>query len=314
LASRRTQEIGVGVLLVGVMALLAWMAIQVGAVGSLGPQVVVEARIADAAGIKPGAAVSVAGVDIGRVETMRVDHDVAVAEVTLDASAEVRQGATLRIRARSVLGEKYLELEPGPREAPLLQQGAVIEVPGEQVEIDEMVGAIGPLLGAVDADALARALSVVSDALEDDPERLARVMTHVETIAANGATASERLPGLVDRLEGTLDRADAALGALSARASEAKSPLARVDRASAELETTAAKLPALLDDASETMADLRGAVADAKGLVEGFDGIDADVRQVLENVAEIDKWELRRLLREEGILIRVREREVVPTP
>jgi phage antirepressor YoqD-like protein len=62
------------------------------------------------------------------------------------------------------------------------------------------------------------------------------------------------------------------------------------------------------------MADLRGAVADAKGLVEGFDGIDADVRQVLENVAEIDKWELRRLLREEGILIRVREREVVPTP
>jgi hypothetical protein len=38
--------------------------------------------------------------------------------------------------------------------------------------------------------------------------------------------------------------------------------------------------------------------------------ITEDARTVLNNFKDIDKWELRRLLREEGILIRLRQSEV----
>lgn len=318
MANRRSQELWVGALLLGSMLLLGWMAIKVGAIGDLGPQVTAQVRMLDAAGIKDGSAISIAGVDVGRVESMWVEHDMAVADITLSRDAKVRADATLSIRARSVLGEKYLELHPGTPDGPLLEDGAILEILTPQTEIDEMVGELGPLVGALDAEALAAALDAVSKGLAEDPEQIARVMKHTETIAARGAEAAERLPGLLDRLESTLDRADRTLDAFSARAAEAKAPLKRADELMASLDASADRLPGLLDeasgvmdDASATMGDIRTAASEAKDMVGGFDGIDEDVRRVLANVAEIDKWELRRLLREEGILIRLKPRDVV---
>jgi alpha-ketoglutarate-dependent taurine dioxygenase len=37
------------------------------------------------------------------------------------------------------------------------------------------------------------------------------------------------------------------------------------------------------------------------------------IETVLANLSEIDKWELRRLLREEGILVRFKENQVEET-
>ncbi len=311
-ANQRRHELGVGVLLLGALVLLAWMAIKVGAIGSLEQQVVVRARIRDAAGIKPGAAVSVAGVDVGKVMSMGLDHDVATAKLTLDAAAGLRQDARLRIRARSVLGEKYLELLPRSRDTPLLQDGDLLEVDGEQTEIDEMVNAMGPLLGAIDPETLAAALSAVGTALDEDPERLARMLENADAILRDGAETTEALPGLVARLDGTLDRVDAMVDSLQARASEARAPLQHADELVLELRQTRVEVDGLVGDGRAAVADAREAMGSARELMDGFGGIDDDVRRVLSNLVEIDKWELRRLLREEGILIRVKAREVVP--
>jgi hypothetical protein len=45
-----------------------------------------------------------------------------------------------------------------------------------------------------------------------------------------------------------------------------------------------------------------------------MDGVGEDLKQILTNFRDFDRWELRRLLREEGILIRLRPDEVVPSP
>ena len=37
-----------------------------------------------------------------------------------------------------------------------------------------------------------------------------------------------------------------------------------------------------------------------------------NLETVLDNMSEIDKWELRRLLREEGILVRLKRSSVAP--
>ena len=57
---------------------------------------------------------------------------------------------------------------------------------------------------------------------------------------------------------------------------------------------------------------LDGGDGGESSIVGDFDGIDDDLRVVLSNLKDIDKWEMRRLLREEGILVRLRPREVVP--
>ena len=64
------------------------------------------------------------------------------------------------------------------------------------------------------------------------------------------------------------------------------------------------------------MRFFKAQVAHARALAEleltlaDLDGAGTKIQTVLDNLTEIDKWELRRLLREEGILIRIRPREV----
>ena len=65
------------------------------------------------------------------------------------------------------------------------------------------------------------------------------------------------------------------------------------------------KLPGMVADAEVTVAELRS-------LAEALGENEETIETILANLEEIDKWELRRLLREEGILVRLRHSEVVP--
>lgn len=83
--------------------------------------------------------------------------------------------------------------------------------------------------------------------------------------------------------------------------------LGDVEIASGELPSAANTLPLLLDDA-------RAAITDARALIGAMDESHELVERVLRNLEEIDKTELRRLLREEGIVVRMRPSEVEPQP
>ncbi|MCA9569775.1 MAG: aldehyde dehydrogenase family protein, partial [Myxococcales bacterium] len=94
----------------------------------------------------------------------------------MDPGAQVRKDATVKVRARSVLGEKYLAVVPGSPTAPLLVDGDALSAGPPQVEIDQLVTALGPLVEAVDPEVIARVLHSVDDLLADDPEVLARIL------------------------------------------------------------------------------------------------------------------------------------------
>ena len=98
----RKQEIGVGILVLVAAVLLAIMSIKVGALAQVGDQIRVTVVLSDAAGLTEGAAVRVAGVQVGQVNGMGVDHDKARLDVTLAQSAGLREDAKLQVRATSV--------------------------------------------------------------------------------------------------------------------------------------------------------------------------------------------------------------------
>ena len=68
------------------------------------------------------------------------------------------------------------------------------------------------------------------------------------------------------------------------------------------------------DDAQMLIQELREAVAEGRTLLTTLDSSSETLVKVLDNLSEIDKVELRRLLREEGILVRLRESEVELEP
>jgi phospholipid/cholesterol/gamma-HCH transport system substrate-binding protein len=299
-------ELGVGALLIGAAVVLAWMALQVGTFSNLGDRVVVTARLGHASGLQSGAVVAVAGIEVGTVTALSVDHDVAVVEIALDPSrADVRADALAQVRARSVLGEKFVELVPRSRDARLVRDGDVLAAGAEPTEIDELVSAIGPLVEAVDPVALELAVGALSDALRDDPERLSRMLANADTLLARGAEAAEEAPDLVREGRQTLTHARTTLDRVDRRLEQLGGVVTRVDAVLDDVEATTDDLPRISAEAEQALVEVRALLADVRSSK-------ADVDRILQNFSDFDQREMVRLLREEGILVRLRPRQVVP--
>ena len=301
----RKQEIGVGILVLVAAVLLAVMSIKVGALAQVGDQLRITVVLTDAAGLTEGAAVRVAGVQVGQVNGMGVDHDKARLDVTLSKDAGLRTDAKLQVRARSILGEKYLELTPQSKDAPLIADGAEMSVPTPQTEIDELVNSLGPLVSAMDAEAMYMAMERLGDALEKDPDQIARMLQNVDTILSNGARASADLDGMMTDTRETL-------GTLNQMVKDARPMLAKTDKVMGRVDSATEGLPKISEDVEVMVSDARAMVKDSHALLKRLEGSMEDLETVLENMSEIDKWELRRLLREEGILVRLKRSNVDP--
>ena len=64
-------------------------------------------------GLKTGAAVVVAGVEVGRVKRVVLDDYQAVTYLDLPKDLKVQEDAIASIKTKGLIGEKYLDLTPG---------------------------------------------------------------------------------------------------------------------------------------------------------------------------------------------------------
>ena len=302
----RKHEIGVGLLVLGAGALLGYMAIQLGSVGQLGETVEVTAVFDDVSGLSEGAAVAIAGVEVGRVGALTVDFDAARVPLSIQEDAQVRQDVVVVLRARSVLGEKYIELVPQSQDAPLLADGAVLTETRGQYEIDQFVTGLEPLITSLDPDALEVVMTPLLTALEEDPERPARMLENLDATLANVREASEEAPALVREARQTMADVRRVSAKAEQVADRADGVLTDLEQATAELPASAERLPGLLDEAEATLTE-------ARSTLETVNGSSESLAKVLANFEDIDKWELRRLLREEGIVVRLTPSDVEPT-
>ncbi|MCB9759209.1 MAG: MCE family protein [Alphaproteobacteria bacterium] len=311
MADSRRYEFSVGALLVAAALLLAFMAVKVGAVKDIGDNVRVTAIFDDVSGLKDGAAVAVAGVEVGRVSSLKVDFDKAQIGLIVSRSADVREDVIVRLRARSVLGEKFIELVPQSPDAPPLEDGAILTRTEGQVEIDQLVTEMGPLIGAINPEQVNSLLTALIDTLNEDPERAGRMLDDLETLLHNAAVASEGAPDLVSEARATLSDTRSTLTEFRTLARDGKPVVQRAEAVLINLEAASEDLPGIVDAIPPVIDKVDATVTDAQGVVMVLSGNAERIDHILENVEEIDKWELRRLLREEGIKVRLTSAEVV---
>jgi len=235
---KRRNEILLGLFFLLVLGLLAYMFHAIG--GSGGPgRVRVVAVFDNASGLVPNNAVMVAGVPVGTVEHIEVDFDKARATLSLEPNAGLRNDVQARIRAKSLLGEKYVEIVPASHDAPLLKDGDVLTKTDSPMEIDQVFGALRPFFEKLDPmapkiDALLAELDTLlgqlnevghnkrevlerildrTDALlgeantllNSNEERIGRTLASLEKLSASG---EKRLPALLDRAESALSRVE----------------------------------------------------------------------------------------------------------
>jgi phospholipid/cholesterol/gamma-HCH transport system substrate-binding protein len=176
------------------------------------------------AGLDNKSAVRVAGVRVGKVSDIRLRPD-GKAEVTLeiDKDVQLHGNATAKVANLGLLGEKYVELDPGTSAAALIPEGQkdIVLRGGQPASIDDVTNQVSAI--ATDVKAITESLRSVM-AGPAGQQRLADIVENVRAITlqmrdliaanrsnvdatmANARAITESLRVEIPRLANSIDR------------------------------------------------------------------------------------------------------------
>jgi phospholipid/cholesterol/gamma-HCH transport system substrate-binding protein len=132
-------EIVVGLFVMIGVACLAYLAIHLGELEWFRGGYPVIADFDNISGLKVGATVEVAGVDIGRVESISVTQDnMARLLLNLNKNVKIFNDAIASVRTKGIIGDKYVKLSLGGAGEPL-PPGEKIRNTESAVEWEELI-------------------------------------------------------------------------------------------------------------------------------------------------------------------------------
>jgi len=147
-----TLELFAGVFVLLGIAAVAYLTMKLGS-GSVvgGDTYLLEARFTNAGGLHRGSGVHVAGVSIGRVETVRLDPAdfSAIATLRLPSALRLPTDSMASIKTTGLIGDKFVSLSPGADEA-FLQPGTRITMTESSVDLESLIGKMA--FGSVDKE------------------------------------------------------------------------------------------------------------------------------------------------------------------
>src|SRR5262245_52349834 len=104
---RSTLDLTVGVFLLIGLAALGWMSIKLGRLDVFGQGgYVVTADFPTTGGLKVGAPVEIAGVDVGRVDAITLADYQARIRMTIRAGVKLQEDAIASIKTKGLIGER----------------------------------------------------------------------------------------------------------------------------------------------------------------------------------------------------------------
>ncbi|HRS87328.1 MAG TPA: MlaD family protein [Syntrophales bacterium] len=155
-----SSEAKVGLFVLIGMIILAYMSFQVGQRGfTFKKGYLVEVQFDNASGLAPDASVQIAGVEVGRVETIRLKDGKALVTLRLPREIKLEKDVTAAIKTHGILGDKYVEIIPGTAGKEALQPGERIERVERQADVDRLLNQLAAI--AEDVKAVTGSLSKV---------------------------------------------------------------------------------------------------------------------------------------------------------
>jgi phospholipid/cholesterol/gamma-HCH transport system substrate-binding protein len=287
----RREQVWVGTFVVIAAGVLVGVVLSVsGAFGKEG--VTHRAYFKFASGLASAAPVRYGGLLAGKVERLRVDPgDSTRIEIEFSIGPEipVKTDSVAKITSLGALGESYLEISTGTKEAPPAPPGSVLRSKEMTAiaDIGDMIGQLTPnvervllslndrltemkvtianvndLLGEPNRKNVSASLANVHAMLAESRPKLSATLTNVQTatdrlppVMANVQAASEKVAPLLDDLKGTIKQANAALGRIDAVLVENRPDIRASMENSRKTLAAAAQLMELLNKTMERNAE-----------------------------------------------------------
>ncbi len=123
-------ETSVGVFMVVGFICFAWLSVKLGDIDFFGNDSrTVVARFTSVSGLKSGASVEIAGVQVGKVSGIKLDQEYFEAEVQMeiDNAVALQEDSIAAIRTAGIIGDRYIKITPGGSEELIEPGGEIIE-------------------------------------------------------------------------------------------------------------------------------------------------------------------------------------------
>ena len=241
----RVAFVGVALLAVLVVAALRIDTIKTALVGDR-----YVAQFANAAGLRDGADVRIAGLTVGEVTKVEINR--AHVDVTLSLAERLGDRTRAAIKTDNVLGTKFLQVTPAGR-------GDVERIPASRTSVPyDVTDALDDLTattGRIDVGQLAKSFESVSEVLDATPPELRSAVDGVGRLSQTISSRNEELRQLFDHSKGV-----SAL--LADRNEQLTSIMTNGNQLFGEVDQNRRLIHELLGNTSAVTAQLRGLAAD----------------------------------------------------
>jgi len=136
---RTRVNIVVGLFMVLGIVALGYLSIQLGRVSFLGGRgYPVTVDFPSVGGLKAGSTVEIAGVEIGRVESIGLDNYQARVKLRVNKGVKLQEDSIASIKTKGLIGEKYVRISPGGSDK-IIQPGGKIREVEAPVDFEELL-------------------------------------------------------------------------------------------------------------------------------------------------------------------------------
>ncbi|MFN2589794.1 MAG: MCE family protein [Actinomycetota bacterium] len=217
----------------------------------------VEAEFANASGVFRGDAVKLAGVDVGRVESARIEDGKAVVKFNVNEDVKLTPDSVVAIRWRNVLGQRFLYVYPGRGDGDPFEDGDRIPITQTQTagDIGEFLNSLGPILRAIDADKANAFVDAVNTALTGNE-------ANIRTLVSDGAFLATQLADMDDQIRSLLSSSNTILSTYARQDEAIGSIIDNFDLVATRLNTMTDDINSLLENFSVVQEELNRLLRD----------------------------------------------------
>jgi len=132
-------ELVVGLFIIVGVVCLGYLSIKLGKMEIVGERGYnIYALFSNVGGLKTGSPIVIAGVDVGRVKSITIENYQARVVLSLPRDIKIQEDAIATVKAKGLIGEKYLEITPGGSEKTIKPGGRIRETQSS-VDLEELL-------------------------------------------------------------------------------------------------------------------------------------------------------------------------------
>lgn len=132
-------ELGVGLFMIAGILALGYLSVRLAKMEVIGQKGYdLQAEFSNSGGLKTGASVVIAGVEVGRVKSIKLDDYQALISIHLPSHIKLQDDSIAAIKTKGLIGEKYVEITPGGSEE-ILKPGQKIRDTQPPVDLEQLI-------------------------------------------------------------------------------------------------------------------------------------------------------------------------------